>query len=628
MAWTGACGTLRDTGEVSPSQGAGLTGTTPLPGGSTGGDRPSVERLRFADFARQRADGVIVTGFREDDIAARWSRLHPEDLAIRTGFYTLDIAGRTIHRLEIDKRYDRFLHQPFVAADPTGAWVLRQGFRRIPHHRSSVIGRLVAALPGKRAGSPHPDLRDDGRDRFLLTYDLWDLGNRRRVRDLEVFWLEIADAAEAERWRRASAMLARLDRPFYQHRPKDPARPPGQPFDAFFKALDQAFQRLCWLRLSAWERSGDALWLVHRDGLRRIGVDGRVSPLLRVRPSPTREDRMREGFWSLPLSEIVEHETHFLVRNPYCLLHVPKDAVFREAAEVWLSEAELGLTVLDETADRPLTLRQTGFLSAHLVSLAELSEAAARSALATLAGEVAARFVALIGGSEGEPTFELAFRTGETILTEAELFALALERGWDLRQATRALLTAWLDAVKRHELGGRGQTAIAGGIDPDTNHWFHGLGQALRYLVATGPDSLDLLRLYLTRRDGEREIFAADVLSRMYLERYGYSSQDSYRFAIFWVATRSSDGPDPADDLWTDLGLLDAAAASMAPAAFADLVLDELGAFADERTDRPVGAILDALKRVLRGRADPAGASGDRWRAELLTELGRRAADG
>ncbi|OLP72223.1 hypothetical protein AK812_SmicGene48257, partial [Symbiodinium microadriaticum] len=208
---------------------------------------PYFDCPRFADFVRERADGMIVTAWYENEIYDNRSLLNPDDLAERTGLYVLDISNRTIQRLEIDKCYEYSLRQEFVSADPTGRWALRQNFKQIPHQNASLAADLFNSLRGKRKAYRHPDLRNDGKDRFLMSFELWDLQSGDLVRDLEVFWLEIADAAEAKRWMQASAMLAHLDKPFYRHQPEDLTQPPGRLFQMFFKKLEETFKRQHWL---------------------------------------------------------------------------------------------------------------------------------------------------------------------------------------------------------------------------------------------------------------------------------------------------------------------------------------------------------------------------------------------
>ncbi|WP_306029159.1 hypothetical protein [Stappia sp. MMSF_3263] len=583
---------------------------------------PYFDCPRFADFVRERADGMIVTAWYENEIYDNRSLLNPDDLAERTGLYVLDISNRTIQRLEIDKCYEYSLRQEFVSADPTGRWALRQNFKQIPHQNASLAADLFNSLRGKRKAYRHPDLRNDGKDRFLMSFELWDLQSGDLVRDLEVFWLEIADAAEAKRWMQASAMLAHLDKPFYRHQPEDLTQPPGRLFQMFFKKLEETFKRQHWLWQSAWETSGEALWLTHADGLRRIGMDGSVSPLVRFEGSDRCKQPGMRGFWNHRMREVVRSGDLFTIRNEHCILHVPTEAVSRMTREVWVSEAEAWVTVLDDTTNRDLTTRETLHLTGHVVELPDLSEQAARSALATLSKDISKRFSKILGGSQYSHTFEPTFRYADTLLTEAEFFDLALEHVWDIRHDCRTLLTTWLDELERKDLGLSFYTGISGGTDATSGYEFGGLGQAMKYLVIMDASCLDVFRTYLSRRDGEHEIFSADILGQMYIDRYGYSSPDIYRFGIFWVATRYSDGCGPVETLWNKLGLLDAASESMAPVAFADLVLEELGAFNAKwgSSDHSIGAVLDGLKRLLPGNGD--------WADQLLAEIERRDFDG
>ncbi|WP_139111123.1 hypothetical protein [Stappia indica] len=622
VLWNGSVGSLMNTREMPQAEQERFNSRYREASRPVDTSELYFDTLRFADFARERDDGLIVAGFRENDLSDNRSQRHPNDLAQRTGFYFLDIANETIRRIEIDKCYDRGFYQEFVSADPTGRWALRRGFRQIPHQNASLVADLFNRLRGRRKEYRHPDLRHDGKDRFLMSFELWNLQTGSHVRNLEVFWMEIADAAEAARWKQASAMLARLDKPFYRHQPKDLTQPPGRLFQMFFKKLGETFKRQHWLWQSAWETSGDALWLTHTDGLRRIGVDGSVSPLVRFDGSDRQKQHGTRGFWNHRLREVVRSGDLFAIRNEHCILHVPTEAVSRKTREVWVSEAEARVTVLDDTTNRDLTTRETLHLTGHVVELLDLSEQASRSALATLSRDISKGFSTILGGSQYSHTFEPAFRYADALLTEAEFFDLALEHGWDLRDECRTLLMIWLDELERKDLGLSFYTGISGGTDATSGYEFGGLGQAMKYLVFTDASCLDVFRTYLSRRDGEHEIFSAEILGQMYIDRYGYSSPDIYRFGIFWVATRYSDGCGPVEALWNKLGLLDAASESMAPVAFADLVLEELGAFNAKwgSSDHSIGAVLDGLKRLLPGNGD--------WADQLLSEIERRDFDG
>ncbi|MAB01129.1 MAG: hypothetical protein CMN87_07650 [Stappia sp.] len=619
VLWDGQSGRLMSRRDMSQAEKDRFE--TRHRGASQSTDRaePYFDSLHFADFARERADGLILTGFLEDDLSDNRSLRHPDDLAQRTGFYVLDIASGSIRRLEIDKCYGHGLQQAFVSADPTGKWALRQSFRQIPHQNASLVVDLFNRLRGRREDYRHPDLRHDDRDRFLMSFELWDLQTGHHVRDLEVFWMEIANATEAARWKQASAMLARLDKPFYHHQPEDLAQPPERLFQMFFTKLDETFKHQYWLWQSAWESTGDALWLIHSDGLRRIGMDGSVSPLVRFEQQ---KQPGRPSLWSHRMREVVHSGDTFAIRNAHCILHVPVGAVSRMTRDVCVSEAEARVTVLDDRAGRNLTDRETLHLSGHVVALPELSEQAARAALATLARDISTGFSTILGGSQYSPSFAPAFKHADTLLTEADFFDLARERGWNLRDDCRALLTTWLDELERKDLGRSGYTGIIGGTDPVSGHEFGGLGQAMKYLVMKDSGCLDVFRTYLARRDGEHEIFSAEILGRMYIDRYGYSSPDIYRFGIFWVAMRNCDGCGPVENLWNELGLLDAASEAMTPVAFADLVLEELGAFNAKWnfSHQSIGEVLEGLKRLLPGN----GA----WADQLLAEIERRPFDG
>lgn len=620
--WDGAIGALKSLRDLPEQEKARMDLRHTQPAEPLPTNQPFLERLRFSEFIRERDDGKLIAGSYDDELEAKHSFLHPGDPARWYGTYTIDLHNRSIVRTDIDKCYGYAKHNVFFSVSPDGKWGLRRNFKHLRHHKSAPVLGLGRRVFGRRKNGRHPDLADDGVDRFLVSFELWDLENGLFVMNLEVAWLPQENEVRVQDWIEVGKLLSDLEKPFYHHK-SDLTQPPKGTFARYFDDVWDEFTKFNWLWQSTWEKSGDAYWLTHRKGLRRIGVDGSVSPLVRFDVELCKEsgEENRNSFWRYRLAEVTANEDEFVVRDEHCVLHVPRELVFQKTSEVWVSEAEAKKTVLCRNTGE-LSTRDTLHLTAHIVEISELSEQGAKKALKHLTNEVAARFNDLLGGTRYSSSFELAFQTVQQTLQEDEFFDLAIKHGWDLREETTHLLTTWLDKLEDKDRDSSCYTAIWAGGDQEHECSCGALGQVLKYLVLTDKNCLEVFRTYLSRRDGEHEVFSADVLGRLYIDTYGFSSPDIYRFGIYWVAIRYRDGRGPVENLWNELGLLDAASSHMLPIVFADLVFEEFAVFNAKWSwsNQSIGEVLEGLKRLLPGNGD--------WADRLLEEINSREFDG
>ncbi|WFE88567.1 hypothetical protein K1718_20715 [Roseibium porphyridii] len=610
--WNGATGRLVRTRELSPDLKMQL--------GSPG---TSLRRLSFSGFVRERNSEKIITGYCEEGDGKQGSTSDTGKRLNFIGVYEIDVRAQTILKKEIDSFYANPIRPVFFAASPNGKWGLRRNLRYMKHHKSVPLAGFQQKVFGRKKGYRHPDLRDDGCDRFLYSFELWDLENASFVRNLDVSWIAIENKQDVNDRIRVGDMIDNLEKPFYQI-DKGLSQPPKATFTHYFDDLHEKFRKRYWDWQSAWENTNEAFWMTHSDGFRRIGMDGTVSPILRIgsKVSRAQSAEATRELWRHTLADVTATDEEFVIRNEYCMLRLPRSSVFQNSNEVWISEQDAQVVVLCENAGLDLKARDLLHLSGHIVELMEWSELGAKQALTNLKQELRSRFSDMLGGGQYNHTFELAFRYQEKLYSEADFFDRVTRENWNLLSETRALLETWLDKFEERDLNSECYTSVCGGVDPESGYPTGGLAQALKHLVLKEQASLDVFRKYLARRDGEHEVFSSDILVRSYLEKYGFTSREAFKFGIFWVAIRYRDGRGPVENLWNELGLLDVASKSLLPSTFADLVFEEFNSFNVKWSwnDQSIGEVLEALEKILPGNGN--------WAKQLSDQISARSFDG
>lgn len=149
-------------------------------------------------------------------------------------------------------------------------------------------------------------------------------------------------------------------------------------------------------------------------------------------------------------------------------------------------------------------------------------------------------------------------------LSEESFFRRLVDSELPVTRPLRQLILTYLEGIEGGEVWSDGEEGIAA------------FGHAVRALVLLDPESLDVLRLYMTKRDGEHECYCGDVIMPEFLKRYGWRDEAVLRFGVFFAINRIWGGLRPEAQIWNEYGLLDAASGMLKADAFADLVLAEL----------------------------------------------------
>ncbi|SFK54347.1 hypothetical protein SAMN04488125_102350 [Methylorubrum salsuginis] len=159
------------------------------------------------------------------------------------------------------------------------------------------------------------------------------------------------------------------------------------------------------------------------------------------------------------------------------------------------------------------------------------------------------------------------YRVGKSTMDEASFFAGLVERNVPVVPELRALLNAYLEAM------GDGGEDVQPWEDPDEG--IGALGSALHALAVLDSDALDIVRVYLEKRDGEHEGYCWGTVLPAYFNRQGWHDAETVRFGIYAVLNRFWGGAHPYD---LD-GLREAMEKLMTPADVAETVRREADAF-------------------------------------------------
>ena len=189
--------------------------------------------------------------------------------------------------------------------------------------------------------------------------------------------------------------------------------------------------------------------------------------------------------------------------------------------------------------------------------------ACVEAALSSLRTRVEAELTDLIWGEY----LRVRFVFEGSDVSEEDFYQALFKRELPVTQALRQLILAYLERIE----GGEGSQPWS-----DGEEGIAAFGQAVRALVLLDPGSLDVLRLYMTKRDGEHESFCGDVVLPDFLKRHGWHDEAVLGFGVFFAINRIWGGRGPENRIWNEYGLIDAASAMMTAEAFAELVLAEL----------------------------------------------------
>lgn len=428
---------------------------------------------------------------------------------------------------------------------------------------------------------PHIDVQSDGHKRFGVGLDYWDLtctpplARRHIVRMATAAELNLNGGPDSHLPREALSNdeferglifetlrhANRGDRKLLEHQPMRRSTSLKKevriklPFDISSKALSGYM-------LDVFEEPGTgAYWVLFVDGqMRWVSPDGATGPLIYLRGTP---GRLRNG----------DVAVNFEKDGRLCV--VLKGVGTYQIEPTAISSAARSIEIDVSTPAPPIRSHREAFRAfvrsrtAKPIVLKDWSWDACAMALREQRVRIEAQFDSLLTGSEHAKNLEFRYLVGDQRFEEAEFFQRLVDKRIDVASELRALLTTYL-----HKVGPGGE-----GRQP----WKHGesgtpaLAHAMRALVLLDPDSLNVFRAYLAKRDGEHEGYCRDTIVPDYVKAHGWRDRTALRFGIYFTLNL----------FWGGLmggsvnrnGLMIAAAELVGAGEFADMVLAEAAAF-------------------------------------------------
>ncbi|MCJ2063864.1 hypothetical protein MKK63_14245 [Methylobacterium sp. J-088] len=320
-----------------------------------------------------------------------------------------------------------------------------------------------------------------------------------------------------------------------------------------------------------WEPDETAFWI--RFGyswdtqaeFQRAALDGTLSPVFSFQ-------RFDGKKLVIEIADVTRAD-HVVISAFPDTVTIPRAWCASTAANRVISEDEDGFQAGGLTGPSGMAVQR--FLSKTsrrpVVPVASFSQADIAAALEQLAQEIRTRLVALMQGEYLKLSFVVAGRK----MTETAFFARVSRERIPVASALRALLTTYLEVQPAAVEAKRLFRQIWG---PKADQG--ALAAAMEALLRLDPESHDVFRDYLAKRDGEHETYSTDVMVKAYLAETGWRDAAMLGFGIYVALIQYRDGL-----IWlgggflANHGLLDAAETLLSADAFADLMLQELDRF-------------------------------------------------
>ncbi len=506
---------------------------------------------------RECADGKLLIG--------RYFDL-PSGSSPSYGIYRIDPSDWSLEPFILPETQAGILNY-FRGFSPSGRYAIRSDYLALPYTNGRRGLKGLLGLGSGDGSEAHRDAKWDGKLRFGQTLELWDLAGepkiaqRPMVRMIEHGHMRgntLGDGFVGED--RLLSLAEQIER--IHNSPNgttELARWFDLPVSRSLRLLHDTVQQVYW------EPEERAFWVqFHPSVLRRVSLEGNLSPLISF-ARWSHEGDPYAGPWhgcrELGLEFLSDGRLRF---------GSPRDGFVCFDPAICMEQAG-DIHVFDEDEDGFEPPHDHGAAFDAFVNKATMVEQPVESftaagvevALSSLTEQVETRLADLIWGEYLRVRFEL---DGED-LSEESFYQRIVEQDLPVGGALRKLILAYLDGIE----GGEGKQPWSEGEEG-----IAAFGHAVRALVLLDPGFLDVLRLYMTKRDGEHECFCGDVILPDFLKRYGWRDPAVLGFGVFFAINRIWGGRVPESLIWNEYGLIDAASGMMKAEAFANLVLAEL----------------------------------------------------
>lgn len=311
----------------------------------------------------------------------------------------------------------------------------------------------------------------------------------------------------------------------------------------------------------AGEPGGDAFWVwFYRDDcLRRVSYNGELGPLIRFEPKSV-EHR------GLPKLEF-ESDGSIAVHRPMLGTYRFHPRRFNETRE------RIVLSRPSEPYTEPVSHKAAfaAYVRARVairIVLAEWSRAECAKALREQKARIESNFEKLLAGAtSGGRSLKFEYLIGAETCSEPDVFQRIVDDRLDIVRELREVLTTYLDKLGQ---GGEG-----------TQPWYTSavpaLGYAMRALVLLDPSSTDILRRFMTKRDGEHETFCWGTIVPDLIGRHGWRDRATLRFGVFVALNIRWGGLRVGDP--NCYGLFTAAAQQVSVPEFSNMIIEEIEQF-------------------------------------------------
>ncbi|MFQ1702629.1 hypothetical protein ACJ5NV_18755 [Loktanella agnita] len=434
--------------------------------------------------------------------------------------------------------------------------------------------------------------------------DLWSLTDQSPVRRIHVSDIPVVRYVRNETPKETEEYLREVTS--WTNQGKDQYRHPSQkPRNAeSFKDVISAGFALNELREAQhktkvfWESDSQAFWVVIRNSMRRIKVNGTKGPLLFPSRYLSNEDvdllEARPGGTNIGLKETGVVARHPHTRSFRATENGGKFDFYNEVLEIprTLAESDESTKILQDdmisiTAVSPLDVTDVAHLLPGLIRVESWGQEDIDAGLERLAGSLRSDLLGF--SSDGGISF--VFQVGASFFDEKQFIAEVNKKGIQIVESTKTVIDAWCDALLALNLTFGGNSEGAGP-----------LAYFLEFLSHADDSCSDQLRRYCVFRDGEHESYSRDRALKGYLDRLSFTRADLWQLGILYALLFGRDGRTMVLDgkvvsNWIHTGILESARSELKPKEFAHMIKSEF-AYLERLPDTfaAFGSHPDAIK--------------------------------
>jgi hypothetical protein len=513
----------------------------------------------------EQADGTLIA-------SASLFETSPEQGPVLYGLVVFDLARRIATRSIVQSEQTNAYRNHFRSFSPSGRYGVRFHYGSIPRHSGRGnwhYSEIVNRLRGKGGRSALPDCKLDGVERIGIALEIWQTRPLVpvakpvvRMWPADSVWPHDSDVRYLKQIAEAIDFAATEPAENFPH---DNNLRLGTIVSGPWRSM---YSRIVGL---TWEPDETGLWVYLWGGeIRRIGLDGRISPLITV-PEVTQsrlakyqgatyttgDDSMRAlGASRLRLSRGGDRILD---------LRLPEGAAGESsvvaAVESYTPGLPLDMPISQESSDK------LAFLCRTTIDLPDLTEASVIAAIESLIQRLVTALPEMIHGqSSMSDALRSVFFTPTHVLDERTFFDFAGSQYPAAIPALHRLILTYcsLTLPKPHDRYGLLYGEYEGGA----------LCHAALALARFDPGAAEVLTTYMMSGNIGQSGFIRDDLAPARFEHFGWQGEDEVRLGVRFAVHEEFHGSMGVRYLWEKFGLRDAAR-QIAPDAFVAILLAE-----------------------------------------------------